>query len=604
MCRVLFTVALLIAMAPGHARGDLPDEHPEWFGYTAPIEGVGPLGWIGTKGRIWIAPTVGDSYHLALLGALRPGAAVTILAQGGQGQLDLYTWMDDEGLEPAQHGWIDVEVLDTAYAGEWGPVALRTENDEAILLDGRYYSLRPSDDAAPGRIATIEDAPLHRIPLFLSAAHLQGTGDGLCVAGPEIYNMNVGHTAAEIDYALREYAGCAAIIALPAPSEEFKKKPMDLYVRLTGAKASADAEAWGVFLGDASGWSLSLQEGQDAIRGVLEAAGGAGTTAVIDVPWPETKDGTIRSYLPFVALEGALVLPTYMGMPTTEEGVREVLAQELGDVAIRAVPADLAAALEAWPSRLIAGGAGGPWAEVPAPEQLCASGDPSDCAQCLSECGEVETTCVVTADGPTLGGCVVGADGCLDRLFEPCPEGKICEDGACADPPTTCETLPPGGICEDNVVVKCVGGQLVEVDCSPDFHLCGYEETGEAACFAPCGGGCQIPGETRCGDGEAGILLTCTLGPEGCPEWVESLCPDGQRCDAGVCTETVLDVVEGVDGVEDLDAGGDGPAITAGYSGKDGCGVRDGPASPAGLLLLLLAGTILRRFLYKRLALP
>lgn len=600
----LFTAALLICLSPGFAVGDLPDEHPEWFGYTAPLGVAGPLEWVGTMGRVWIAPTVGDSYHLSLLGALRPGAEVTILARGGQNQLDLYTWMDEEGLEPALHGWIDVEAIETHFAGEWGPVALRTADDEAILLDGRYYALRPSDDAAAGRIAKVEGAPLHRIPLFLSASHVQATGDGLCIVGPEIYNMNVGHTAAEIEYALLEYAGCVGVIAVPAPADDLKKKPMDLYLRLTGAKSSADETAWGVFLGDASGWSLSLQDGLDGIRGALEAAGGAGLTAVVDVPWPATQDATIRSYLPFVSLEGALVLPTYMGMPTTEEGVLEILAQELGEVEIRTVPADLGAALESWPSRLIGGGAGDAWAEVPDPEMLCDAGDPADCGQCLSECGEVTVDCVDTVDGPTLGGCVPGDDGCLDRFFELCPEGQICEDGACADPPTTCDTLPPGGVCEDNVVVKCVAGQVVEVDCSPDFQLCGYEETGEAACFAPCEGACQVQGETTCGDGGATVLLTCALGPEGCPEWVESLCPDGQRCDAGACVDDVVDVIPGTDTTGPGDIGGDGPAVNAGFSGKDGCGAGASPAPTSGLLFLLLAAWVLRRPLYKREPLP
>ncbi len=613
--RGLLHIVVLMLIWPGVALGDLPEDHPEWFGYTAPLEVEDPIRWPATFGRVWMAPDVGDTYHAALLGSLRPEAQVTVLARGSQNQLDLYSWMADEALEPAQHGWVDVEILETSFAGEWGPVALQTGDDHAFLLDGGYYSLRPGDDVATGRIAEAAGAPLHRIPLFLTRTHLQGTADGLCLVGPEIYNMNFGHTAVEIDYALRMYAGCNTLIAIPAPLGELKKKPMDLYVRLTGAKASSgDGDSWGVLLGDASSWSLSLQEGLDEIRAVLEAAGGGGLTTVIDVPWPETQDGVVRTYLPFIALDGAVVLPTYMGMPTTEEAVIGIFLQELGDVEIRTVPTDLAAALENWPSRIIGGGTAGPWADLSSAELLCDFGNPSDCGHCMPECGEVQSVCITGLDGPTIEGCVEGQDGCMDLLYEPCPEGQICEDGACEDPPTTCDTLPEGGICDASVVVKCVAGQVIEIDCSQVFQLCGHEENGEAACFSPCTGGCQTPGETACDeDGPSSILLTCEVAPEGCPEWIESLCPAGQVCDDGACREAAMDAGGGDGGGDSggvIDGWGDGPSVNAGYDGKDGCNCRVGSCPTGGLmhlLILLLAGllfVVLRRLLYKAHPLP
>ncbi len=604
--RIFLTIAALVTcLLPRAAAGDLPDEHPEWFGYTAPLDVDGPIGWAERMGRVLIAPSVGDTYHAALLGALGPGPHVTVLARGGQNQLDLYSWMEEQGLAPATLGWADIEAIDTPYVGEWGPIALQAATEEVFLLDGRYFSLRPADDAAPGRFAEVTGAPLHRIPLFLSGAHLQGTPDGLCLVGPELYNMNVGHTAAEIDYALGVYAGCTVIVPVPSPSEDLKKKPMDLYVRLTGAKASGDDGAWGVFLGDASSWSLSLQEGQDAVRGVLDAVGGGGVLVTVDVPWPESQDGAVRSYLPFVALDGAVVVPTYMGMPTIEEDMFSILGQELGEIEVRTVPSDLAAALETWPSLLVGGGAGGAWIDVPAPELLCERGDPVDCGQCLHECDVAWANCADGADGPTLSGCMTGADACLDLFSDPCPEGQICEDGACADPPTTCDTLPPGGICEDNVVVKCVAGQVVEIDCSQEFELCGYQEDGDARCFSPCEGGCQVQGETACSDASTEVLLTCTVGPEGCPEWVESLCPDAHQCLDGACVPTVVEPGEDAkDGGGVVDTGGDGPSVNAGFSGKDGCGAGPRPSGTLELLFLLGMALLLRRPLYKPRSLP
>jgi len=607
--RWIFTaVAVVVLLTPGAASGDLQEDHPEWFGYTAPLDPGVPIRWSPTYARAWMAPDLGDAWHAALLGAMIPEAQLTILARGEQNQLDLYVWMESEDLLPAEHGWIDLEAVDSPYAGEWGPVALRLGDEEgtAMLLDGRYYSLRPSDDAAPGRMAEAAGAPLHRIPLFFSGAQIQGTSDGLCLVGPELFNLNIGHTAEEIHFALRGYAGCERVVEVPAPADMYKKKPMDLYLRLSGAKASAgDGTSWGVLLGDTSSWSLSLQEGLDEIRGVLEAVDGGGLVTVTDVPWPESVDGTVRSYLPFIALDGALVLPVYMGLPTMEEAVTQILLQELGDVEIRTLPSDLAAQLEIWPSRIVGGGAGEPWSDLQSPEILCDSGDPTDCGDCLPECGAVQAICTVGPDGPVVDACVEGPDGCLDRLQELCPEEQICVDGACEDPPATCDTLPAGGICDGSVLVRCVAGQVIEIDCAQELELCGYEESGEAACFKPCEGGCQIPGETSCGE-TATAVLTCEVGPEGCPEWVEALCPASEICEDGVCVAAAADGPDHDGGVV-LDTAGDGPSVNAGYGRHDGCGVgvcsrRGGSAL---WFLILILGLLVRRYpLYKHHPLP
>ena len=611
MRRLIPLAVLFIFLVPAGAVADLPDEHPEWFGYTAPLETQEALRLSSLVERAWVGPEVGDSYTAALLTALRPETQVTILARGGEDQVALYEWLDDEGLAPAELSWLDVEALDTPYAGEWGPMVLTVgESAAAALMDGRYYSLRPADDAVPGRISDAAGAPLHRIPLFVSRAHLQATPDGLCLAGPEIYNMNIGHSAAEIDYALRTYAGCVAVVAVPAPADELKKKPMDLYLRVTGVKASAgDGGAWGVFLGDTSGWSLSLQQGLDEIRDILDAVDAEKALVVVGVPWPETVDGAIRSYLPFVRMDGAVVVPTYMGVPTAEEAMKVVLQAELGPVEIRDLPSDLAAQFERWPSRLVAGGTAAAWADLDAPEQLCPSGDPADCGQCLPECETPTAICRDGPDGPGVDACVLGPDGCLDEDYTPCPEGQICTEGACEDPPTTCDTLPAGGICQGNTVVRCIAGQVVEVDCLQDSKLCGYDEDGIAACFSPCAPGCETPGETTCGEAAA-ALLTCEVGPEGCPEWVESLCPAGWICSDGACIEGSLDVVEGDAGTADGgtagDLTGDTPSVNAGYGGSGGCkgcviGSRP-EESLASALLVLLA--MLACGLYKRRSLP
>ncbi|MBM4372979.1 MAG: agmatine deiminase family protein, partial [Deltaproteobacteria bacterium] len=453
----------------------LPEEHPEWFGYTAPL-GV-DASWAGGWTRTWIAPVPGSVHQASLVAALAEHSDLTILAQGDEDHLALYEWLSDEGLSPKDMGWMDVTSLETRAAGEWGPFVL-TSPEGNLLLDGRYYALRPNDDAAAGRLAEAEAAPLQRAPLFLSRSHLQGRSDGLCLAGPEIWNMNLGFTAAEITHTLHAWAGCQVLLSVPAPSADFKKRPMELYVRL---------EEQGVLLADSSGWSASLQLGLEEIRAVLEAAAASSPLTIHEVPWPADLDGATRSYLALVPLADAVIVPTYSGTSATESEALDVLAAFWPDRTLVTVPADAAAPLDQWPSHLVMGAAPGTWADLPSAEILCEGASPADCDLCLDECAPRAPVCTETPEGlAALDSCQAGADGCLDLVVVPCGQAQLCKDGACEDAPTTCDTLPVGGTCQGSVLVRCIAGQVVQVDCAQDGKLCAWEEDGTAACFLPC----------------------------------------------------------------------------------------------------------------------
>ncbi len=145
-------------------------------------------------------------------------------------------------------------------------------------------------------------------------------------------------------------------------------------------------------------------------------------------------------------------------------------------------------------------------------EQVCVDGV---CVDCASDDDCAAGTCV---DGI----CVDDTPECSDEV--PCPEGFVCEDGACVTD-DACEIdadCPPGQACE--------GGECVEVGCS-DASECPECELGEAPVCSDgvcsCGPACP----EGCAEGTA-----CCYGSNSCVEvsatCVTADCPPGTRLEA------------------------------------------------------------------------
>ena len=101
-------------------------------------------------------------------------------------------------------------------------------------------------------------------------------------------------------------------------------------------------------------------------------------------------------------------------------------------------------------------------------------------------------------DPPDNGGCQANAD---------CPDGMVCENGECVEPPQGCQS---DGECPDGKI--CVEGECVETEAP-----------------AACRSDSECPGSQICVNGE------CKQAPVNCTGDAE--CPEGSICRDGRCVE-------------------------------------------------------------------
>jgi hypothetical protein len=149
--------------------------------------------------------------------------------------------------------------------------------------------------------------------------------------------------------------------------------------------------------------------------------------------------------------------------------------------------------------------------------------------ECVSECSdECPTDGDTRCSGEVIQTCSEGTDGCLDWT-----DGTDCsdtdqfcndsgDDAVCVDECSD-ECLPVDDTrCTGTVIETCTVGTdgctewVAGTDCDDSSEVCS-EATGSAACVAPCPGDCDTEGDTQCTD--ADMIQRCTLDDEGCLYW-------------------------------------------------------------------------------------
>ena len=247
-------------------------------------------------------------------------------------------------------------------------------------------------------------------------------------------------------------------------------------------------------------------------------------------------------------------------------------------------------------------GCGGLCGTCPA-GQLCVAG------QCKTDC---TPDCEDRACGP---------DGCGGSCGN-CPKNFSCDEGACVAAPDGCGNVDAVGMCEGQVLKKCVASQVITIDCSLTGKVCGFVPGAGVfdcvdQCIANCAG--KECGNDGCGgncgtcakgfDCDAGACVESTVpcagscagkvcGDDGCGNSCGE-CPASQSCQAGACVADEgpgdEDVVEG-DATEVADAG-----ETGGSKKSGGCTTGAGNSGSLFLLFAMMLALVgVRRFGWMR----
>jgi agmatine/peptidylarginine deiminase len=574
-------VLLLVLVTPVSVRADFVEEHPEYFGLTPPPPAQFVLASPHAHASRY-AVRVGDLPIYGQMHLNLDGEKLLFVAAGADEMSQLEAYLAEYPLQAAAIGYVDITFLDSKLIGDFFPL-LVSNGAVTRVVDPRYTVKNAHDDAAGSVLAEHWESCAYRPPVFLTRGHLLPLGDGRCILSKAVYARSPGLTEAEVNGQLDAFLGCKQMIALSALQKDGEGR-LDTFVRLVTPET--------LLVGKYETIQDSANQfvmGQ-AVTTLTEQLGSDYAVETIAMPDPIVLGNeTLRpSYLHYVQTKTRLIVPTFKSNESWQAKAYATLQKHLPKLTV--TPLD-ATELTYGSNRLTSIVAPYPDlpldTDCPVPELLCQSGSALNCALCYDECGKTGKQCV---SGTDYGKCAKGDDDCYDLTVIACPDGSACTgNGTCDEGPGDCADIPAGGICDGDMIKKCVGETVISINCGADGQFCTINELDEAVCYLPCFDDC-VPESTFC-DGEA--VYYCQplpAGGEGCGQRIpQEVCPVGEVCQAGACVVPAPD--RGPDVVSEISVapGEDSQDWNAGFDEPDkGC--RATPAGrPAGGLILLLA---------------
>ena len=591
----LFSLTLLaLAVTASPSRADYAAEHPEYFGLTGPP----PAGFAlpsayehGTR----FAVRIGDLPVYWQLHVELDGEKLLFVVGGDDEMTQLEAYVEEYPMQPAALGFLDVLALDSKKVGEFFPL-LVTDGEVSRVVDGRYGIKNQLDDAAGSKLAELWESCAYRPPIFLTRGYVSALGGGRCVISKSLHSHSPSLSPAEVEGQLRAFLGCQQIVALQSLQKDGEGR-LDTFFR----HVAPDVILVGVYdvIQDSANQYIMLQ----AVDALEAALGSDFTIDTVAMPDPIAIGGeTLRpSYLHYVETSTKLIIPSFKGNDSWQTKAVNTIQNYTPKLALVTLDATELTYSSSRLTSIIA-----PYADLPSdngcepPEVICQSGNPLDCGPCFNECWKSGKSCVSPTD---YGKCALADDGCYDLDILVCPEGSACSgEGSCEAGPGDCADIPPGGTCEGDVVLKCVGGTLIQVDCGKKGEFCTINEAAEAVCFLPCFDDC-VPETTFCDNDAIYYCEPKPAGGEGCGQRaLQELCENGTVCIEAAC------VLPAVDGEADI-VTGDGSSTpqeelqdwTAGYE-EDKKGCSSGPWGrscwPA-LVSLLVLVALCRQLQYR-----
>jgi hypothetical protein len=161
----------------------------------------------------------------------------------------------------------------------------------------------------------------------------------------------------------------------------------------------------------------------------------------------------------------------------------------------------------------------------------CDSGGGDACADVVGLCETLGAVRCNTAGNGTEQ-CQANTDGCqVWTAYQTCGVAQTCQAGLCR-----CENTCAGAgqtQCAGSVVQTCTADAdgclawVSGVDCADQGLLC-EAAGGSAICTDVCQNECETVGATQCAS--ATVLQTCSVGTDGCNDWVSSNCGATESC--------------------------------------------------------------------------
>jgi agmatine deiminase len=580
---------------------DYRQQHPEWFGVTAPpAVPVRPFAEYEPTQAVLLRPSSSISkFHKEILKGLH-GHVDHIVTLHVDGQLDALTeqlgklGILDGSIEP-----VDVGEINANWTRDYGPLSVVSGDGRIGLVDFRYYHGRAYDDAVPAKIGEHWGVHVFRPSMSYEGGNFMADPHGTCYATQKLMNQNAGFPVAQVEEWMEEYLGCTQLVLLKLPNElgtghiDMFSKLMDDSTILLGYYDPEVRPANHVI----------LEDNKAILDAVVTQGGDSLSVHRLPLPWNDSH--VWFTYTNSLIVNDVVLIPVFDGFEDEEAeamAAYEAAAPHLERVLINSDSIIPAGGAIHCVTMTVPKGQLVPF--QPAVTPLCPTND-------LKDCGGVSGLCATTpyegqCVGDTLAYC--GVDGyphqlpcasccgfdpsglqgtgwhdCLSSCL-PCTDECASGDNGCSYLAThqwTCVSGPDGCLVRD--YARCPGATV----CSEATGLCNPPECGPEGCPGGCGD-CQ-PGVRQCNDD--GRVELCLLDGAGCGVLVvQPVCESGLVCLEGVCLEPLPEPF--YDDVVGTDLTSAPPSKSSG-----GCAVGMGarPWPLALLLALLLSGLFMRR---------
>lgn len=191
--------------------------------------------------------------------------------------------------------------LDSIWMRDYGPLVVRGAGQN-VVMDGRYYWGRWSDDYMPTAMANARGLDVRRPPIDMEGGNLLSDGAGRCVTTQRLVDNNAerAYTRTDVRNILRDYFGCETTVIVPPMLGEGTGH-VDMHVHITGPGHA--------IVGDYPSSEDSVNAARlDESAQLLQNAGFQVTR--IGMPYNSGRS-VFRSYTNALALNQAVLVPVY-----------------------------------------------------------------------------------------------------------------------------------------------------------------------------------------------------------------------------------------------------------------------------------------------------